>query len=179
MSNDSQPISRSLLRELYQHTQGDLQQTVSMYDLGASLGLAKAAAGAAAEELMVEGLVELRTLAGGISITAEGLAALGIARPEDDARESPGRRLGAGPLLDNGDREVLTQLLAVLRRAPVRGTSLGQLEEMLVDLKTLEVQLLSPAAKTAIVREVLRSLHAAFEKCDDQAMAKEIHGLLG
>lgn len=178
MSNDSQPVSTSLLMELYQRTKGDLQQTVSMYDLGASLGLAKAAAGAAAEELMVEGLAELRTLAGGISITVEGLAALGIAPAASQAVQGPGRRLSKGPVLDDGDRELLHHLLADLRACSGSGKSIGQLEEILIDVKTIEVQLLSPAAKSAIIREVLRSLHAALDKGGDKTMAGPLAELL-
>jgi hypothetical protein len=178
MSNDSQPVATSLLMELYQKTKGDLQQTISMYDLGASLGFAKAAAGAAAEELMVEGLVELRTLSGGISITAEGLAALGIAPAAPPVAPGQERKLSKGPVLDGGDRELLRQLLADLRACSGSGKTIAQLEEMLIDIKTLEVQLLSPAAKSAIVREVLRSLHAALDKGGDKAMAGRLSALI-
>lgn len=178
MSNDSQPVPKSLLMELYLKTKGDLQQTVSMYDLGASLGLAKAAAGAAAEELMVEGLVELRTLSGGISITAEGLAALGIAPAAPLVSPGQERRLSKGPVLDDGDRELLQQLLADLRACAGNGKTIAQLEEMLIDIKTIEVQLLSPAAKSAIIREVLRSLHAALDKGGDNVMAGRLSTLI-
>jgi aspartate racemase len=49
-----------------------------MYEVGRSLGLGKVEAGALAEELMVAGLVELKTLAGAITITADGLRYLGL-----------------------------------------------------------------------------------------------------
>lgn len=177
-TDDNQPIPKSLLMELYQRTKGDLQQTVSMYDLGASLGLAKAAAGAAAEELMVEGLVDLRTLSGGISITAEGLAALGIAPAALLVAAGPGRKLSKGPVLDDGDRELLQQLLADLRASSAGEKAIAQLEEMLIDIKTIEVQLLSPAAKSAIIREVLRSLHTALDKGGDKTIAVQLLELL-
>jgi hypothetical protein len=178
MSNDSQPVSTSLLMELYQKTKDDLKQTVSMYDLGASLGLAKAAAGAAAEELMVEGLVELRTLSGGISITADGLAALGIAPAAPLVAPEQERKLSKGPVLDGGDRELLRQLLAGLSACSGNGKTIGDMEEILFDIKTIEVQLLSSAAKSAIIREVLRSLHGAFDKGGNKAMAGQLLALL-
>jgi hypothetical protein len=178
MNSDSHPLATSLLLELYQKTKGDLQQTVSMYDLGASLGLSKSAAGAAAEELMVEGLVELRTLSGGISITAEGLAALGIAPAAPPVAPGLGRKLSKKPVLDDGDRELLQQLLAELRACSGSGKTIGQMEEILFDIKTIEVQLLSPAAKSAIIREVLHSLNAALDKVGDKAMAGQVSELL-
>jgi len=178
MSDNKNQPARHMLEELYQQTKGDLQQTVSMYDLGAALGLAKAAAGAVAEELMVEGLAELRTLAGGISITAEGLAALGIVPIAEEAAQATGRRLSLGPLLDDGDRKLITQLLSELRLRPQGGKTLGELEEIVLDLKTLEVQLLSPAAKTAIIKEVLRSLHAAFLKQGDHTASSRLREFL-
>lgn len=179
MNDETYQPARSMLEALYQKTQGDPQQTVSMYDLGIALGLAKAAAGSAAEELMVEGLAELRTLAGGISITAEGLAALGIVPISGEAASATGRRLSKGPLLDTSDRELIDQLLSELRLRPQSGKTLGELEEIVVDLKTLEVQLLSPAAKTAIVREILCSLRAAFQKFGDPTANTRLQELLG
>ena len=77
----STPQSRDYLYELYTISEGDTNSEVSMYDVGAALGLEKADAGTIAEELMVEGWVELKTLAGGISITAEGLKALNVKDP--------------------------------------------------------------------------------------------------
>jgi hypothetical protein len=178
MSTDSQPVATSLLMELYQKTKGDLQQTVSMYDLGATLGLARAAAGSVAEELMVEGLVELRTLSGGISITVEGLAALGIAPASPLVAPGPERRLSKGPVLDDGDRELLEQLLTDLRSCSGSGKTIGQMEEIFIDIKTIEVQLLSPAAKSAIIREVLRSLHDSLDKGGDKVMAGQLSTLI-
>ena len=179
MNDEKNQAAKNMLEALYQRTQGNPEQTVSMYELGASLGLAKGAAGAAAEELMVDGLAELRTLAGGIGITAEGLAALGIAPVSAEASPATGRRMSRGPLLDGDDRELIEHLLSELRRRPPTGKTLGEFEDIVFDLKTLEVQLLSPAAKTAIVREVLCSLHAAFHKQGDTTASTRLQELLG
>ncbi len=79
---DSEDLkSKDYLEELYRQTGGDVEVQVSMYDVGAAIGLDKTEAGSLAEQLMVQGQTELRTLAGGISITPEGLAVLGISTP--------------------------------------------------------------------------------------------------
>ena len=65
------------LDRLNQKAKGDLSATVSMYETGRELGLDKAAASAAAQELMGLGLVEVRSLSGGVGLTAQGVAQTG------------------------------------------------------------------------------------------------------
>ncbi len=69
------------LLELFQRTKGDARARVSMYDVGAALGMEKGAAGKTAEELIAAGWVEIKSLSGGIGITAEGIAAAQAAAP--------------------------------------------------------------------------------------------------
>jgi len=45
--------------------------------------------------------------------------------------------------------------------------SYGQWEEMVIDIKTIEVQMLSPHPKTAVIREVLRSMVQCLPEKDD------------
>ena len=46
-----------------------------------------------------------------------------------------------------------------IRAAALSGTaSLGQLEETVIDIKTIEIQLLSPNPKTEVIRQVLLSM---------------------
>lgn len=177
-TSDGGQTARALLMELYQNTGGDMQQTVSMYDLGAAMGLSKAEAGAAGEELMMSGWAELRTLSGGIAITAEGLTALGVAATVPEPARGDQRRLGPGPLLHSDDRALLATLLAELRASLCTGQSVGKVEELIIDIKTLEVQLLSPAAKTAIVREILRSLAEALASGGDAGTAARLQRII-
>lgn len=157
---------RSYLEELYRQTAGNTEAQVSMYDLGAAIGFDKAEAGSIAEQLMVQGQVELRTLAGGISITSEGLAFLGIAVPAAASTEN-GFFLGKGPVADENDRRTI-HLLTQEIKIGLSGLSVDYelLEEIVLDLKTIDVQMLSPKPKIAVLREIMRSLHNAFAAAD-------------
>ncbi len=70
------PEEQAYLNQLYTMTQGDPGVQVSMYDIGAALGVEKSEAGALAESLIIQDLAELKTLSGGIAITGNGLKAL-------------------------------------------------------------------------------------------------------
>ena len=61
------------LVELYHRTLGDGSVKVSMFDIGESLGLDRKLTLRTAEELIGTGLVEIKTLSGGIGITADGV----------------------------------------------------------------------------------------------------------
>lgn len=154
---------KGYLEELYRQTGGDTEVQVSMYDLGAAIGLEKAEAGSLAEQLMVHGQVELRTLAGGISITPEGLAVLGITVPTPHSAENA-LHLGDGPVADETDRRTV-HLLSEEIKNEISGLSLEYdlLEEIVMDLKTIEVHMLSPRPKIAVLREIFRSLQNTFE----------------
>lgn len=179
MMNLDDVISKSFLTELHQQTKGDLQAQVSMYEVGAAIGLAKGEAGSRAEELMVGGLVELRTLAGGISITPEGLAALGLAVPSPPVANQD-ICLSPGPVVNAADRRLLEGLVEEIKQG-LPGAKLGSasLEGAIFDLKTIEVHLLSPYPKIAVVRELLRSLLESFQAGDSKKVVTKLAGLIG
>lgn len=179
MMNLDDVISKSFLTELHQRTKGDMQSQVSMHEVGAAIGLAKDEAGSRAEELMVAGLVELRTLAGGISITPEGLAALGMAVPSPPVANQD-LRLSSGPVVNAADRRLLEGLVEEIKQ-DLPGAKLGSaaLEGVIFDLKTIEVQLLSPCPKVAVVRELLRSLQESFQVGDSKTVVTKLAGLIG
>ncbi len=179
MMNLDDVTSKSFLTELHQQTQGDMQAQVSMYEVGAAIGLGKGEAGSRAEELMVAGLVELRTLAGGISITPEGLAALGMAVPSSPVA-SQALRLSTGPVLNAADRRLLEGLVEEVKQGlPGAKLASALLEGVIFDLKTIEVHLLSPSPKVAVVRELLRSLLEPFQAGDSKAVITKLTGLIG
>jgi len=152
---------KGYLDELYRQTGGDTEQQVSMYDLGVAIGLDKAEAGSIAEQLMVQGQAELRTLAGGISITTEGLAVLGISAPPTN-KSGESLHLGAGPVADDADRRTVHLLTEEIKETlSGQAVKYDLLEEITLDLKTIEVHLLSPRPKIAVLREIFRSLHDA------------------
>jgi hypothetical protein len=159
------PEEQAYLYELFTMTRGDTTAQVSMYETGAALGLEKTAAGSTAESLFIQGLAELKTLSGGIGITAQGLEALGKvpAAPAGGAAKT----LGKGLVLDSADRDLVTALLAEIKtEAAAKEKTYPQIEEVVMDIKTMETQMLSPKPKTAIVREIFRSLYLNLKKTD-------------
>jgi hypothetical protein len=171
MDSEEQKI-KDYLEELYRQTGGDVEVQVSMYDVGAAIGIDKSEAGSLAEQLMVQGQTELRTLAGGISITAEGLTVLGISTPQNRAENSI--HLGEGPVADETDRHTVHLLTEEIKNE-ISGLALEYtlLEEIILDLKTIEVHMLSPRPKVPVLREIFRSLKATLEKAKaDKSVAQ-------
>lgn len=161
----------SYLNELYQQTEGDVDKQASMYEVGIAIGLDKSNAGSLAEELMVQGKVELKTLSGGIGITTEGLAFLGIAVTSSQVSGGD-LKLSEGPVASDSDKSAIEEMTAEVRAIISKNQlEYAFVEEIVLDLKTVEVQMLSPHPKTAILREIFRSLQNCFEtaKCDDIA----------
>jgi hypothetical protein len=152
---------KGFLEELFRQTGRDTEARVSMYDVGAAIGLDKAEAGSLAEQLMVRGQAELRTLAGGISITPEGLAILGISVATPQSAKSS-LRLSDGPIADDADRRTVQLLMEEIKNEiPSLNLEYELLEEIVVDLKTIEVHMLSPSPKISVLREIFRSLQNA------------------
>lgn len=150
------PEEKAFLLELHTRTGGDINAQASMYEIGQSLGLEREEAGRMAESLLIQEYAELKTLSGGMGITDKGLTAL-------DMKPGPGAAaeftLGKGRVLEDRGRECLDRILGEIRGAVFgSGAFCPGLEEMILDLKTIEVQLLSPCPKTSIIREVLRSI---------------------
>lgn len=172
------PKAKNYLLELYQMTAGDVSVQVSMFEVGAAMGLEKTEAGKIAEDLIGDGLVEIKTLSGGIGITTQGIEqvqAAGVAGPT----AATDLDLGNAPVLEErGKNSVETVLKEIKACLSQNSTAYERLEEMVIDLKTIEVQLLSPRPKTAIIREVLRSLHSSLDSTDRSDLAKKIENMI-
>ncbi len=156
---------QNFMEQLGQMSGGDVSREVSMYEIGGSMGLDRPEAGALAEELIIDGYAELKNLTGGISITVAGLRLLNL------DTEGPGEGQGEGRFV-LGNAEALTPegveavegLVEEIRKAVGESSfDYSQMEELVIDLKTLQIQLLSSRPKTNIVREVLRSLATPLE----------------
>lgn len=168
----------AFLMELHRVTAGDMSAKASMHAVGAAIGMDKVHAGKVAEELIGKGWVEVKTLSGGIGITAEGLEAAVAAGAISPAGSDP--VLGSGPLLDAADRQVVTALLEQIRTAVADLRSdYPALEEMVLDIKTLEVHLLSPKAKTSVTRAVLEGLQNALSKAGGKEIAARVKRTMG
>jgi hypothetical protein len=174
----SMPQSRDYLYELYTLSQGDTNSEISMYEVGAGIGLEKADAGTIAEELMVEGCVELKTLAGGISITAEGLKALNV---KDPSAGSNNRiiKLGDDIVLNDQSRSAVTDIITEIKNNVTgRTAEYLQLEEIIIDIKTIEIQMLSPKPKTSVFRELLKSLETSLLALGSDEISQDIHEMI-
>ena len=166
------PAAKRYLNELWQRSHGNAQTQVSMFDTGAAIGLEKEAARRLAEDLIAEGLVEIKTLSGGIAITEKGIEAVGAASGRPSAADL---NLGRGPVLEEKGRQALEQILAAVKKQ-IAGFSrpYDSLEEMLIDIKTIEVQLLSPRPKTEVIRAVLSTLRDGLQSCGTSELAGQL-----
>jgi DNA-binding MarR family transcriptional regulator len=174
LDNEAQ---KAFLLELYRDSNADPGAQRSMYVLGEKIGLDKAAAKRTAEDLIGMGLVEIRTLSGGVGITEEGITAArqAGAGPEDENSLT----LGDGTWIDDRNRQSLASLIKTLQQAVAKaGASYSGLEEMVIDIKTMEVHLLSTRPKTAVIRELLRALQASFSAFGDRSTAGMIERII-
>lgn len=166
----------SYLMELYRITQGDLAAQASMFDVGSAMGLNKDEASRLAEDLIGRGWVEIKTLSGGIGITADGIEA---ARQSGAPTEASGLKLTDAPVLDDTGRQAVEKILADIKTClPELKSNYDGIEEMVIDIKTAEVQLLSPKAKTAIFRGVLRSLKSTLVEAGSQELASRLESMI-
>jgi hypothetical protein len=122
------PEEHAYLNQLYAMSQGDPGIQVSMYDIGAALGL------------------------------ESGLKALGRSLP--GVSKGQAVTLGRDPVLAPETIEMVTGLLAEIKAVlEMETNAYAWVEEVVMDIKTMEVQLLSPKPKTGIVREIFNSLN--------------------
>jgi len=148
------------LQQLYQMSGGDVSAEVSMYEVGTVLGLDKSEAASVAEDLIIDGYAELKNLTGGISITTAGLRLLEVEITDGSDTSSEAKfTLGEGEVLAREGCTVVEHLVGEIKKAAVEGGfNYSQAEELVIDIKTLETQLLSNRPKKAIVKEILLSL---------------------
>ncbi|SDU54783.1 hypothetical protein [Desulfobacula phenolica] len=172
--NFDNPEARAYLFELYTVTQGDPKAQVSMYDVGATLGLEKTDAGAMAEDLFIRGFAELKTLSGGIGITVQGLEELDV-QPDPVICNDDSLVLGKSTVLENKGQKAVEKILQDIKASLVQTSpTYEKLEEIVMDIKTIEIQMLSPRPKTAVIREVLRSLHKSISASGTEDLAVKL-----
>jgi len=171
------PQVKAYLYELYTRTKGDPQVQVSMYEVGGSLGLERNEARKMAEDLFIDGYAELKTLAGGIGITSQGLEFLDVKIVLQPDNEAPS--LGSNTILEVQGKEAVEKIIGGIKES-LTGNSKAyiKLEEMVIDIKTIEVQMLSPNPKTAVIREILRSLSQSIEGEENQGLKGKLETLI-
>ncbi|MDJ0782674.1 MAG: hypothetical protein QNJ22_11920 [Desulfosarcinaceae bacterium] len=165
------------LKAMVEACQGEASAQVSMYDVGARIGLDRDTASQVCQELIGFGLVEIKTLSGGVGLTADGLTGgVGLAGGADAAAP----RLKAGPILDAEDHQAVLTLLDQLKLAAGRWQlDYEAMAAFVVDIKTIETQLLAPQPKTAVVKAVCESLATWVRRNGDRGAAAKIDAFAG
>ena len=177
--DDLDDLGQQFLATLFEQTRGDVSLQVSMYDIGELLGMDRETASGVAQELMGRQLAEIRTLSGGIGLSADGAARIqDIAGPM--APDSPGMAsLGEGPILTAGDQQSVDEVISEIKNQMGSfGLDFDALGETMADLKTMEAQLDSPKPKTAIIRACLRSILGVVNETPNNPIADRIRRLL-
>lgn len=178
--NDLDESGQQFLIQLFEQTRGDTSAQVSMYDVGKDIGLDRDTSSRVAEGLIGLQLVEIRTLSGGIGISAEGADEvnhlMGGAAPTGESH----RKLTDQPIMDPISSQAVEQAAAELKsKAGNLGLDFEGLSELMADLKTIDAQLSSSRPKTAIIRECLRSLKEVIEGAGNGDSVAKIRALLG
>lgn len=173
-------LGQQFLIQLFDQTKGDVTIQVSMYDIGELLGLDRDTASSVAQELMGRQLVEIRTLAGGIGISADGSARVRDLVGPLVSDNSEYTKLGNEPVLSLGGQQAVGQVISELKnQTGSLGLVFDTLSELMADLKTMEAQLDSSRPKTAIIRECLRSVLGVVEKAQSRQMGDRLRKLVG
>lgn len=176
---DLEEAEEDFLRRVFEAAGGDTGAQVDMYAVGETGGLDRTAARKLAENLIGWELLEIRTLAGGISLSPDGVAFFQEAGMTGGAVSEEGP-LGAGPVLVDGDRLRVETLLRDLKvRAGERSWHFSALDEFMADLKTLEAQLASPRPKSAVIGGCLQSIADNLAECGSRENLERVRRLLG
>jgi hypothetical protein len=179
-SSELDESGQRFLIQLFEQTSGDPSVQVSMYDIGEDLSMDRDTSSRVAENLIGLQLVEIRTLSGGIGISAQGTAEVQhLMADAAPTGEFPGR-LSDQPIMDQINSQALGQVTRELKnQAGNLGLDFDSLTELTADLKTIDAQLGSSRPKTAIIRECLNSLKGTLEGLAESEILVKIRGLLG
>ncbi len=171
--------SRQFMLQLVEQTHGDPAAQISMYDVGTSLGLDRNAASRVAEELMGLQLIEIRTLSGGIGMSAAGYEMMqDLLGPTDVTGESM-TKLGDELLLTPDGLEAVKEIVNDIKMdTGALGLGFDSLTELMADLKSIDAQLDSSRPKTAIIRACFISIIGVLESKPNNRLVEKISGIL-
>jgi hypothetical protein len=166
-------------RSLFIKTGGDARKQVSMHEIGNESGLDKPASKSIAEELMSLGLIDIRTLSGGIGLTEEGVLEAQSWFSDIAGVRAAGITLGNHPVVGEENGAVITEILTVLKpRIGNLGMAFDDLTELLADIQSVEAQMRSSRPKTAIVRECFRSMLPVLTRSSETETLSRIKSFL-
>jgi hypothetical protein len=170
--------SRDFLLEIYTQANGDTTRQVSMYSVGDKLGLDKSAASKTAQDLIGLGFIDVRTLSGGVALTASGIE-VAHAHGATDSSLPDSPRLGSDPVVAAALRgEIESLVVAIKSCIGGLGLEFAQLDEVVADLKTVDAQLASPRPKTEILRVCLKGVTGILQGSDTAPLKKRLVNFL-
>lgn len=173
MSDIETDDERDLLAAIHDQAGGDPTVRVSMYEAGRALGWETDRIERAAQDLMADGLLEFKTLSGGVAVTADGVDRL---HPGGGA----GLRLGPGPRLDEAEREAVEAAANGVKGAfPGLALSHEAAAALVAHLRSLDAQIAAPHPHTGIVRACLAAIREALPPRADAALTAPLQALLG
>ena len=176
---EKKTIRLIFLKTLYEDSNGNTLDFVDMYELGEKLGLTSDVAYQTAQYLDGEGLLEIRTLDGGVTITHSGVIEI------EEAIENPGEKTEHFPPINiitihsmensviqqgspgsvqkvNYGTTELDKVKAILAELEKRmdqiNLSANDNQEMLQEIQTIKAQLGSPKPKSVIISESLKTI---------------------
>ena len=173
-------ISKMFLMQAYQKSNGDPTVQVSMYEIGETLELDRDSASRVAEELMGQQLIEIRTLSGGVGLSAGNMAEIqNLTGLAGSAPDTAGFRLSDKLILDQEGHNAVEGICTELKsQAGKLGLDFDTLSEIMADVKTIDAQLDSSRPKTAILMECFRSIKSILSKIDNRDILLQINALL-
>ncbi len=168
---------REFLLELYQQTNGDENRQVNSSIIGTAMGVDKPSARKLSEGLIGHGFAAVKTLSGGIGITADGMAE---AQKLGAAGNKSQPILGKGPVIDKDGCQAVENALEEIKKC-ISQTELtyDAMAQLVMDIKTIEVQLLSPKPKTPIIKECLTDIQKVLKFAGANKGAQFIAEVMG
>lgn len=184
------------LNRLYEVTNGNGKELVSMWEIGKAIALARDETENVVNYLVGEHLMEHRTIGGGISITHQGIVEVERALSAPDApthyfppvinivnvQSMVGSQIQQGThgssqsqTVSQNDidaiRALVTQFKEQLSELPLNA---GDKTEAQAELQTIEAQLGSTKPKLSILKESLKTLRSLIEGVASNALASEL-----
>ena len=106
---------KNFLKNLFKVSKGNPSFSISMYQIGEALSMDRATASKTAELLMGNNLVEVKTLSGGIGITAAAVSALKEKAETGGDKHQGLAALTLAPVIDSPSRMAIEGVLTMIK----------------------------------------------------------------
>jgi hypothetical protein len=168
------------LTALFDRVEGNPDAKASMYEIGEKIGVDRDVAARTAEMLIGGEWVEIKTLSGAIGITQRGIEEIQSRRREAEGETKDAVALSGAAVLKPVELQAIEEMiLHIKNNLTAWALPFEELSGLVADVKTMEIQITSPAPKSAIIRECLHSICDWIEKKDAAGLIRRINALLG